>query len=117
MIDISPAGGEIMKVVDHLEDLYEIPFDMDEAIGRNRVEELAENHITIKHDDKELGHLFHLMRGSIKNMLSFSLSFVGYVVMGAYLEERKLIIQYGPEYIGFRKTTGFLLPRLSSRKN
>ena len=51
------------------------------------------------------------------NILVFSLSFVGYVVIGAYLEERKLVIQYGEEYIAYRRTAGFLLPRLNSHKD
>ena len=51
------------------------------------------------------------------NILTFSLAFVAYVVIGAYLEERKLVIQYGPEYLAYRKTTGFLLPRRNSRKD
>jgi protein-S-isoprenylcysteine O-methyltransferase Ste14 len=51
------------------------------------------------------------------NMLVFSLSFVGYVVIGAYLEERKLVIQYGEQYLAYRRTAGFLLPRLNSHKD
>jgi protein-S-isoprenylcysteine O-methyltransferase Ste14 len=51
------------------------------------------------------------------NILTFSLAFVAYVVIGAYLEERKLVVQYGPEYITYQKTTGFLLPRLGSRRD
>ena len=50
------------------------------------------------------------------NILTFSLAFIVYVIIGAYLEERKLVIQYGMEYLTYRKKTGFLLPRLSSRK-
>ena len=51
------------------------------------------------------------------NILVFSLSFVGYVVIGAYLEERKLVIQYGEQYIAYRRTAGFLLPRLNSHND
>ena len=51
------------------------------------------------------------------NILTFSLAFVGYVIIGAYLEERKLVIQYGKQYIAYRRTAGFLLPRLSSPKD
>jgi protein-S-isoprenylcysteine O-methyltransferase Ste14 len=51
------------------------------------------------------------------NILVFSLSFVGYVVIGAYLEERKLVIQYGEQYLAYRRTAGFLLPRLNSHKD
>ncbi|MHA1588006.1 MAG: methyltransferase family protein [Candidatus Thorarchaeota archaeon] len=50
------------------------------------------------------------------NILTFSLAFIGYVIVGAYLEERKLVIQYGDEYLAYRRTAGFLLPRLNSRK-
>ncbi|MHA1485099.1 MAG: methyltransferase family protein, partial [Candidatus Thorarchaeota archaeon] len=49
------------------------------------------------------------------NILTFSLAFIGYVIIGAYLEERKLVIQYGDEYIAYRRTAGFLLPRRNSR--
>ncbi len=51
------------------------------------------------------------------NILTFTLSFVVYIVIGAYLEERKLVIQYGTEYLAYRKRAGFLLPRLNSRKD
>ena len=51
------------------------------------------------------------------NILVFSLSFIGYVVIGAYLEERKLVIQYGEQYLAYRRMAGFLLPRLGSRKD
>ncbi|MCK5302813.1 MAG: isoprenylcysteine carboxylmethyltransferase family protein [Candidatus Thorarchaeota archaeon] len=51
------------------------------------------------------------------NILVFSLAFVGYVIIGAHLEERKLVIQYGEQYIAYRKTVGFLLPRLSTHKD
>ena len=62
----APAGGEIVEVVNHLEDLYEIPFDMDSTIERNEVGELAGNYIAIKHNDREFSHLFHLMKGSVE---------------------------------------------------
>ncbi|NOR39404.1 MAG: hypothetical protein GQ580_07445 [Candidatus Thorarchaeota archaeon] len=51
------------------------------------------------------------------NILTFSLAFIGYVIIGAYLEERKLVIQYGDEYLAYRRTAGFLLPRRNSRKD
>ncbi len=60
----APAGGEIVEVANHLEDLYEIPFDMDRAIERNEVGELAGNYIVVKHNEREFSHLFHLMKGS-----------------------------------------------------
>ena len=40
----------------------------------------------------------------------FSLSFCLYIVIGAKLEERKLVIRYGQEYLDYRKRAGFLLP-------
>ncbi len=42
----------------------------------------------------------------------FAVSLSCYVLMGAYLEERKLIIQYGQEYLDYRKTVGFIVPKL-----
>jgi len=60
----APAAGEIVAVVDHLEDLYEIPFSMDDAIKEDRIAEIAGNYIVIKHNEEEYSHLFHLLRGS-----------------------------------------------------
>ncbi len=42
----------------------------------------------------------------------FALGMAVYTVFGAYLEERKLITYYGDEYLRYRQTAGFLLPRL-----
>ena len=41
----------------------------------------------------------------------FSSAFCGYILLGSYLEERKLIEQYGQAYITYRKKTGFLFPK------
>jgi protein-S-isoprenylcysteine O-methyltransferase Ste14 len=40
----------------------------------------------------------------------FSLSFCAYILIGARLEERKLIVRYGQEYLDYRKKAGFILP-------
>lgn len=40
----------------------------------------------------------------------FSLSFCVYILIGARLEERKLIVRYGQEYLDYRKKAGFILP-------
>ena len=62
----APAEGAIVRVVDHLEDLYDTPFNMDAAIAKDAIEEIAGNYIVIKHNDGEYSHLFHLLKGSAK---------------------------------------------------
>ncbi|NHJ87432.1 MAG: M23 family metallopeptidase [Asgard group archaeon] len=62
----APADGEIVDVVDNLEDLYNEPFNTDEAAKENRLTELAGNYIIIKHNDSEYSHLYHLLKGSCK---------------------------------------------------
>jgi protein-S-isoprenylcysteine O-methyltransferase Ste14 len=42
----------------------------------------------------------------------FSLSMIGYTIIGAYLEEQKLVKYYGDEYLEYRKKAGFILPKL-----
>ena len=42
----------------------------------------------------------------------FSLAMIVYTMVGAVLEERKLIDHYGQEYLDYRKQAGFILPRL-----
>ncbi|MGQ4911455.1 MAG: methyltransferase family protein [Candidatus Thorarchaeota archaeon] len=42
----------------------------------------------------------------------FSLSMIVYTLIGARLEERKLVSQYGDAYRNYRKTAGFILPCL-----
>ncbi|NWF96647.1 MAG: isoprenylcysteine carboxylmethyltransferase family protein [Candidatus Thorarchaeota archaeon] len=49
------------------------------------------------------------------NVAAFSISLGVYVLIGAYLEERKLVLHYGQEYIDYRKQAGFMLPRLRRR--
>jgi len=45
----------------------------------------------------------------------FAFSLSCYVLVGAYLEERKLIHHYGQEYLDYRKKVGFMLPRLRKK--
>jgi protein-S-isoprenylcysteine O-methyltransferase Ste14 len=45
----------------------------------------------------------------------FALSMIGYTMIGAYFEERKLVIHYGAEYLNYKKTAGFILPKLRGR--
>ncbi len=42
----------------------------------------------------------------------FSLSLIAYTLIGSYFEERKLVVHYGEKYIEYRKTAGFILPKL-----
>ena len=62
----SPSEGEIVEVVDNLDDLYDAQFDMGKAIEENSIKEIAGNYIIIKHNDKEYSHLYHLLKGSCK---------------------------------------------------
>lgn len=45
-------------------------------------------------------------------VIMFAVSFCCYVLIGAYLEERKLILKYGKEYHEYRKKAGFMVPKL-----
>ncbi len=45
-------------------------------------------------------------------VIVFSLSMIGYTMIGAYIEERKLMKHYGDEYLEYKKTAGFILPKL-----
>ncbi len=60
----APAKGEVVDYVDDLEDLYESQFDMDDAIKRDCVSEIAGNYVVIRHNEWEYSHLFHLRKGS-----------------------------------------------------
>ena len=62
----SPSEGEIIDIVDDLEDLYTTQFDMGKAIEENRIKEIAGNYIIIKHNEKEYSHLYHLLKGSCR---------------------------------------------------
>jgi murein DD-endopeptidase MepM/ murein hydrolase activator NlpD len=61
----APADGEVVEVVDDLEDLYDKPFNLDKAIAEDSIEELAGNYVVIKHNEEEFSHLYHLKQGSI----------------------------------------------------
>ncbi|MBF0298122.1 MAG: M23 family metallopeptidase [Oligoflexia bacterium] len=61
----SPADGEVVDLVNNLDDLYDRQFDLDKAIKEKRVKDIAGNYVIIKHNDKEFSHLFHLEKGSI----------------------------------------------------
>ncbi len=43
-------------------------------------------------------------------VIVFALSMIAYTLIGAYFEERKLVLQYGNEYSEYKKQAGFLLP-------
>ena len=42
----------------------------------------------------------------------FSLCMIFYTMIGAYFEERKLVLHYGDEYLEYRKRAGFIIPRI-----
>ncbi len=60
----APADGEVVKVVNNLEDLYDEPFDFTKAMEDRKEIELAGNYIVIKHNKTEYSHLYHLLKGS-----------------------------------------------------
>ncbi|MBN2229616.1 MAG: hypothetical protein JW779_08465 [Candidatus Thorarchaeota archaeon] len=45
-------------------------------------------------------------------VIVFALSMIFYTMIGAYFEERKLMIQYGTEYEKYKKHAGFIVPKL-----
>jgi protein-S-isoprenylcysteine O-methyltransferase Ste14 len=45
-------------------------------------------------------------------VIVFSLSMILYTMIGAYFEERKLVKHYGDEYLEYKKTAGFIIPKL-----
>jgi len=44
-------------------------------------------------------------------VIVFALAMIVYTMIGAYFEERKLLIHYGQEYVDYKKQAGFILPR------
>lgn len=46
-------------------------------------------------------------------VIVFDLSLIAYLFIGARLEERKLIVIYGQEYLEYRHKAGFMFPRVS----
>lgn len=79
----APADGEIVDIVDNLEDLYDTPFDSNSAILENRIKDLLGNYIVIKHNETEYSHLDHLQKGSCK------------VKLGDFVEEGEEIVKVG----------------------
>ncbi len=45
-------------------------------------------------------------------VIVFALSMIVYTMIGAYFEERKLVLQYADEYNEYKKQAGFILPWL-----
>jgi protein-S-isoprenylcysteine O-methyltransferase Ste14 len=45
-------------------------------------------------------------------VIVFAVSMIVYTIVGAFLEERKLILHYGQEYRDYRERVGFILPKL-----
>ena len=62
---IAPADGEVVDLVNNLEDLYSVPFSMDKSIQENSIEDIAGNYLIIQHNNQEFSHLFHLLKNSI----------------------------------------------------
>lgn len=50
-------------------------------------------------------------------VITFVLCMIAYTLIGAFFEERKLIIQYGDAYRNYRKRVGFILPKISSSES
>lgn len=50
-------------------------------------------------------------------VFTFVISMIVYTLIGAYFEERKLILHYGEEYLEYKKRAGFILPKLSSSES
>ncbi|TFG28824.1 isoprenylcysteine carboxylmethyltransferase family protein [Candidatus Thorarchaeota archaeon] len=44
-------------------------------------------------------------------VILFAVCMILYTLIGAYLEERKLIVHYGEDYLAYKKEVGFILPR------
>ncbi|MFW9963643.1 MAG: methyltransferase family protein [Candidatus Sifarchaeia archaeon] len=45
-------------------------------------------------------------------VIVFSVCMIFYTIIGAYFEERKLVLHYGDEYLEYRKRAGFIIPKL-----
>jgi protein-S-isoprenylcysteine O-methyltransferase Ste14 len=50
-------------------------------------------------------------------VIVFVLCMIVYTMIGAFFEERKLIRQYGEEYLNYKKHAGFILPKISSSES
>ena len=62
---LSPADGRVVVVINDQPDLYDAPFDFDEAVREDAVHRLAGNYVVIQHNEREFSHLFHFLEGSI----------------------------------------------------
>jgi protein-S-isoprenylcysteine O-methyltransferase Ste14 len=49
-------------------------------------------------------------------VIVFAISMIGYTMVGAFFEERKLLIHYGDEYRNYKKQAGFIIPRLRAKQ-
>lgn len=49
------------------------------------------------------------------NLLVMYLGFSFYIIVGAWIEERKLVAEFGPVYAHYRQRTPFLIPRPPKR--
>ena len=50
-------------------------------------------------------------------VIVFVLCMIAYTMIGAFFEERKLVLQYGEEYLNYKKHAGFILPKISSSES
>ncbi len=65
-IDVyAPAEGIVYEIENDLEDLYNENFNLDSAVKREKMKEIAGNYVIIKHNESEYSHLFHLLKGSV----------------------------------------------------
>jgi murein DD-endopeptidase MepM/ murein hydrolase activator NlpD len=62
----APASGEVVIAVHDRADLYDDPFDIDEAVDNSNVHDLAGNHVIIRHNEHEYSHLFHFLKDSLE---------------------------------------------------
>jgi murein DD-endopeptidase MepM/ murein hydrolase activator NlpD len=62
----APGGGEVVIAIDDRPDLYDSPFDLEEAVNDHNVHDLAGNHVVIRHNDSEYSHLFHFLKNSLE---------------------------------------------------
>lgn len=51
------------------------------------------------------------------NLLALNIGLTAYILIGAYVEERKLLRQFGQEYAAYQQETPMLIPGLKWRKS
>lgn len=72
---------------------------------------------SVRHPLYTAGLLFiWLMPVMTWNLLALNIGITIYIVLGALLEERKLLVEYGPEYAKYRQQTPMLIPGLRFRR-